>query len=290
MDDSEYPALFRSADQASNARQGLYLSLLKAEYGLLFVAAVLSMNVFSGATFYAAYAFVFVLLIVVLLTRSAAKPEQDWYKCRALAESTKTLTWRYVMRAEPFEEQGQAQLPKTEFRDHLYKLFTANRAAAEKIDPDWSADDQITAGMEARRDRSFEERKIMYMTDRVQDQRHWYVKKAKFNRDAARKWVAVGVVAYLTAMALAISRIRFPDWQGWPIEPVIVFATSVIGWVQIKKFNELSAAYTITAQEIGMIKPTLEAAASERDLSDAVNEAELAFSREHTLWIARQTN
>lgn len=290
MDDADYPALFRCADQASNRQQAFYLALLKAEYGLLLLAAVLSMNVFSGATFYAAYAFVFVLLIAILLTRYIAKPEQDWYKCRALAESTKTLTWRYVMQSAPFGAQPHAKQPKAEFRNHLHQLFTANRAAAEKIDPSWSADDQITARMDEIRDQSFDERKTQYIRDRVQEQRGWYARKAKFNKDAALKWVVIAVGAYLTAMALSISRIRFPEWQIWPIEPVIVFATSVIGWVQIKKFNELSAAYTVTAHEIGMIKPKVEAAASERDLSDAINEAELAFSREHTLWIARQTS
>lgn len=290
MNEADFPALYRCSDVASNSSQRVYLLLIKAEYGLLFVASILSMSFFSGATFYAVYAFVFVALMALLLVRSLMKPEQDWYKCRALAESVKTLTWRYVMRAAPFEDAPDVQIPRSEFRNHLHQLFAANRETAHKIAPSWSADDQISPDMEQRRALSLDARKAMYVQERVQDQRNWYARKAGANKTSARNWVVVGVLAYTIAIGLAISRIRFPNWQTWPIEPVIVFATSVIGWVQIKKYGELSAAYTVTAHEIGLIKPKVEAATAESALSDTVNEAELAFSREHTLWIARQTN
>ena len=58
--------------------------------------------------------------------------------------------------------------------------------------------------------------------------------------------------------------------------------------MQIKKFNELTSAYTLTAHEIGIIQGRLEEVDSEEDLSEFINEAELAFSREHTQWVARQ--
>ena len=102
MQYDSYPALFRSADDASNNKQETYLRLIGAEYAVLLVASVLSDSAFKGATFYLLYAFVFVLAVVLLLTRNLWKLQQDWYRCRALAESVKTLTWRYIMRAAPF--------------------------------------------------------------------------------------------------------------------------------------------------------------------------------------------
>jgi hypothetical protein len=71
---------------------------------------------------------------------------------------------------------------------------------------------------------------------------------------------------------------------------LIVIAASIIGWMQIKNFNELAAAYTVAAHEIGLIK--IRAAEVTRDdaFSEFVNDAEKAFSREHTLWIARQSD
>jgi len=98
------------------------------------------------------------------------------------------------------------------------------------------------------------------------------------------------VMAYLLAAALALSRIALPNWQYWPIEPVIVLAASLVGWTQIKKFNELSAAYTVAAHEIGLIRPLADGVKNDDEFSEFINDSEKAFSREHTLWIARQSD
>jgi hypothetical protein len=286
---ASYPALFRSADEASYQKQVIYLRLIGAEYSVLLLAAVLSLNVFAGPTFYLVYALVFVVLIVLLLTRTLLKPEQDWYRCRALAESVKTLTWRYIMRAAPFGDAPQLQGPREEFRNQLHRIFDENRATAEKIAHNWSADDQITSEMDSVRSLDLNGRKRYYATERVDDQRKWYAREAAANKNSAKKWVAVGIGAYALAGVLALARIRFPEWQFWPVTPIIVLASSVIGWMQVKKFNELGTAYTVAAHEIGLIRPKLDDVRTESELSDFVTDAELAFSREHTLWVARRT-
>ena len=89
---------------------------------------------------------------------------------------------------------------------------------------------------------------------------------------------------------MTLSRIAWPNWPYWPIEPLIVIAASVVGWMQIKKFNELTAAYTVAAHEIGLIRPMAHDANDDKKFSEFVNDAEKAFSREHTLWIARQSD
>jgi len=286
---ASYPALFRSADDASNKKQKTYLRLIGAEYAILMLASLLSDSAFKGPTFYLLYAFVFVVAIIFLLVRNFWKLQQDWYRCRALAESVKTLTWRYIMRAAPFSDGASPQGARAEFRNQLYRTFDENRAAADKIDPNWSADDQITAEMDHIRAFSLDERKKYYTTHRLNDQRTWYMHKAAENNESARNWVIAAVAAYVLAFALVLARIKFPDWGFWGIGPIIVFASSTLGWMQVKKFNELAAAYTVTAHEIGLIKPKLDAVSSENDFSDFINDAELAFSREHTLWIARQS-
>lgn len=289
MQYASYPALFRSADDASNKRQNAYLRLIGAEYAILLLASLLSDSAFKEPTFYLLYAFVFVVAVVLLLVRNLWKVQQDWYRCRALAESVKTLTWRYIMRAVPFADAPSLQDARAEFRKQLYRTFDANRDTADKIDPNWSADDQITDEMDHIRAFSLDERKKYYMTQRLNDQRTWYMRKAGESNRSARNWVIASVAAYALAFALVLARIKFPDWGFWGIGPIIVFASSALGWMQIKKFNELTAAYTVTAHEIGLIKPKLEAVDSENDFSDFINDAELAFSREHTLWIARQS-
>jgi conflict system pore-forming effector with SLATT domain len=282
-----YPALFRSADAASNAKQCFYLNLVKTEYVALFLAAILFMEIFAGATFYLFYAFVFLIGLAALLTRALMKPEQHWYGCRALAESIKTLSWRYMMRAQPFAGTYELIVARAEFRNHLRALFDDNKKIVEMVASDWSDGDQITSEMDRIRGLSLDERKSLYTSDRVREQRSWYSRKAGENKGNACKWVSIGVAAYVLAIGLALSRIEFPDWHVWPIEPVIVFASSLVGWMQIKKFNELGVAYTVAAHEIGLIAPRIDDVTSEAEFSECVNDAELAFSREHTLWIAR---
>jgi hypothetical protein len=264
--------------------------LIRCEYFLLFVAAVISTEMFESATFYLFYALIFVLSICLLLARAMMKPEQDWYHCRALAESVKTLTWRYVMQAQPFSSDLAPPAARTEFIQHIQRTLDENRSTAEAIEAEWSNQDQITAEMERLRRLTLEERKTVYLRDRVQEQRSWYNRKAISNKKLANMWIGLGVFCYVAAIALVLSRIRFTGWHYWPIEPIIVLASSIIGWMQIKKFNELGAAYTVAAHEIGLIIPRLLDVSSDADLSACVNEAELAFSREHTMWIARQSN
>jgi hypothetical protein len=284
----DYPALFLDADGAANGYQEKFLRLIRGEYAALFFAAVFSMSFLNDVVYYVLYAGIFVVGLVVLIVRAQSKPEQWWYRCRALAESVKTLTWRYMMRATPFEG-GHAEA-KRQFRDQLHKIFKENLETAQRITSDWSGNDQITLAMETARTQSLDVRMDYYLKYRVAEQRNWYRKKSQTNRALAQRWVWVSGSCYVVAGGLALSRIALPEWQYWPIEPLIVVAASIVGWMQIKKFNELTAAYTVAAHEIGLIRPMADAVTSEDQFSEFVNDAEKAFSREHTLWIARQSD
>jgi hypothetical protein len=289
LDASSYPALFRSADDASNRKQSAYLNLIRGEFFLLFLAAFLAMENFSGTVVSIAYAALFIISIGLLLTRTFLQFEQGWYRCRALAESIKTSTWRYMMGAEPFVKGASAD-SRRDFQQHLVRIFRANETAASAVSANYAAEAQISEAMEAVRQTSLRDRKTFYISQRVQEQREWYVAKAVKNRASVKTWVFVSVLIYAIAGLMALIRIAPTSWHFWPMEPMLVIASSIIGWMSIKKYSELAAAYTITAHEIGLIRPTIEDAETETSFSIAVNEAELAFSREHTLWIARQTS
>ena len=193
-----------------------------------------------------------------------------------------------MMHAEPFDEGKN--LARQQFRDQLHELFNVNRTSAEKIDERWSDEDQITAAMESIYSLSVADRIAIYLDGRIKNQRRWYDQKARWNRSRAIFWLTLGACAYIVAIALSMVRVRFPEWQFWPIDPILVIATSIIGWTQIKRYSELTTAYKLTAQEIGLISPKLNGVDTEIELSKFVNEAEQAFSREHTMWTARQTS
>ncbi|MCV5359976.1 DUF4231 domain-containing protein, partial [Escherichia coli] len=55
----------------------------------------------------------------------SVRPEKLWYGGRAVAESIKTITWRYVCRAEPF--QGDDQVARKDFHHTLKAIIEQNR-------------------------------------------------------------------------------------------------------------------------------------------------------------------
>jgi hypothetical protein len=169
-------------------------------------------------------------------------------------------------------------------------MFQQNIETAKIVTSDWSGNHQITATMTAIRASKRADRMAFYLRHRVDEQQDWYSRKGTENRSRAKTWVWASGTAYVIAGGMVLLRIAFPKWEYWPIEPLIVLAASIIGWMQIKKFNELAAAYTVAAHEIGMIRPKADSVTNEGKFSEFVNDAEKAFSREHTLWIARQSD
>lgn len=284
----DYPALYLAAGKLSADSQRLYLRLIRTEYGLLLIAALGSLELAKSRSYYVSYALIFFLSLGVLLIRYWRKPERDWYKGRALAESIKTSSWRYCMRSKPFADAHNLVERRAEFRDYLRGVLDANRHIGDKMPPEEATQDQITATMEATRALPLEERKAIYDTGRIREQRDWYSSKAAANKRASRRWMIFGVVAYGLAIATVLLRLVYPDWKWWPTEVFIVVASSIVGWVQVKKFNELASAYTLTAHEIGIIQTRISEIRNEAEFSDFVNEAEQAFSREHTQWVARR--
>jgi hypothetical protein len=269
-------------------RPASFLRLIRGEYALLIVAAIMSLDLTKERLFFVGYAFVFLASLAVLIMRSWKKPEQDWYKGRALAESIKTSCWRYCMRAEPFGDADNVAERRSEFRNHLRAILDANRHIGDRIPTDAAANDQITTSMEATRALPLNERKAFYEEHRIREQRTWYARKAGTNRTASRWWMVGGISAYTLAILLVLLRIAYPEPEIWPIEPLIVVASSIVGWTQVKKFNELASSYTLTAHEIGIMQSRVQEVTTEEEFSEFVNDAEQGFSREHTQWVARQ--
>jgi hypothetical protein len=283
-----YPALYVAAGEASNSSQRFYLWLIRSEYFLLMIAAILALDLSKEPIYFTCYAGVFFASLIVLLCRSLLKPEQNWYKSRALAESIKTSTWRYVMRAGPFDDAESVKIPRGNFRNTLKNILDANKHIGERMAGSSSVEHQISPEMETIRATSLSDRIAYYDEHRVREQRALYTLKAGTNKRAFNVWLGMSILTYVVASGLTLARISYPNWSLWPIDFFIVAASATIGWIQVKKFSELAASYTLTAHEIGIIQGRITEIEGEIHFSEFVNEAELAFSREHTQWVARQ--
>lgn len=289
MKHDEYPALYQSADESSVAAQSSYLWLVRLQYLLLVAASTAALWFDSSPKVLLAYAFIIFASTALLIFMSVKKPEKDWYACRALAESIKTSSWRYMMRAEPFGDNSNLREVNKVFAEYLQEILDANSHVHDCISRRPKSGEQITPAMNEVRTLTLDERRKFYRDVRIDDQRAWYVSKVKSNRRHFIAWIVICVIVQSSAIILALARASNPEmFSVWPMEPILVMASAAIGWIQIKKFNELASAYSITAHEIGIIQTRSQDVDNDKDFSEFVNEAELAFSREHTQWVARQ--
>src|ERR1035438_4959533 len=107
--EADYPALYLAADNASRLAQKRHLR---------FTAIILSALVLSAAlgTFSGIFHSISKLLAVasgagaaisfiVTSVRKAMRPDRLWYSGRAVAESAKSLAWRYMTGADPYPDR-----------------------------------------------------------------------------------------------------------------------------------------------------------------------------------------
>ena len=134
----------------------------------------------------------------------------------------------------------------------------------------------------------FEEKKAIYLKERIDDQRSWYANKSGKNRNASTKFFWLTIAAYGIAIVFLMVRIAQPDISFLPIDVLAIIASGFIGWTEIRRFDELASAYGLTAHEVGIIKSRYKSVTSIEHFSNFVSDAENAFSREHTQWAARR--
>lgn len=292
----KFPGLYDCASDVSEKEQKMYLRLIKIEYLLLLITSVTALLKFE--TQYLIATLILVLgLLACQLFRSFKKPEQTWYRARALAESVKTITWRYVMGSAPFNDisiKNDEKISTREFLQRLEEIKKVNDfdSIAPIAKPDFVHADAITDSMKVVRAYSLVEKKAFYREQRIQDQRIWYATKAESNKKANRNWlicIVVLIVVYLIAMLLVASNhIQKDDWFS-NVEPILIVITALIGWVQIKKHGELASSYILTAHEIQKLIQELSLLGDNpEEFEQFVDSAEQAFSREHTQWVARK--
>jgi hypothetical protein len=280
----DFPELFRIADETSlagqrrfihAARSRLVLAVGAAICGALsYLARIGTIEVLSVA---AAAAFATAFVIEVWLLSEA--PDRRWYDGRALAESAKTLTWRYAVGGSPFPlAQSDAD---DYFVEQLAELL--NDAGTTSIFP--SAEPAITPTVAAIRRRSLEHRRECYLRDRILDQQKWYADKAHYNGRRASIWRIALVVLELAGVVVAVLKAL-----GVIHIDLTSIASTMLGagvaWLAVKQHDATAYAYTLASHELWLIGARLQSVDDEESWAAEVADAEEAISREHTMWRA----
>ena len=285
VQESDFPALYLAAGKLSADAQQTFFRALKINLILLVLAAVLSI---AGTAHWLVAALQLLTLLGALACSVylfSIRPERNWYSGRAVAESIKTITWRFVSRAEPF--QGDDASARIDFQRTLGAIVQQNRGIAQSLTTHLQAP-QVTDAMLAMRARSLNERRRSYVDGRVNDQLAWYAEKAATNKRNSSVFFWALLVINAAAVVSATLRIGFLTAPFWPTDVLVAAAASLLSWMQAKRFSELSSAYALAAHEIGLIREQSEHPQAEDEFSTFVGDAENAFSREHTQWVARK--
>ena len=174
MKQTHYPSIYQSADELSLASQRLFFRFLFCNLFFLVIAAGISIA--NSSEILCAVLQVIVLLFALgsSIYLYAVRPDRDWYSARAIAESVKTLTWRYISKAEPFV-LGEAA-DRERFLLGLKQVVDQNKDIAKKLIGIQSMP-QITKEMSRLRDQSISDRLCFYVDQRVVEQLNWYKKK-----------------------------------------------------------------------------------------------------------------
>lgn len=288
MNEDDFPALYKSANSASLRAQRDYFNALRLYLFLLIFAALLSFGYPSNAYAAIGAAFIFLFTLGILIWLKVQKPEDIWYNGRAVAESVKTRTWRWIMRAEPFDQNMSEEQAKKEFLSDLKSILDQNRSLSRFLDWTPASGEAISASMVSIREKPWTDRLAIYASDRIDDQSHWYSKKSQLNKRLAKRWFIVSCISHCSAILLLLYRIKEPS-SSLPIEVVATAASAILTWVQAKKYSELNSSYALAAHEIILIKGEAVSVKEEKHLSEFIINSESAFSREHTQWSARKS-
>ncbi|MER7578262.1 DUF4231 domain-containing protein, partial [Streptomyces sp. NPDC126514] len=291
LTEDELPGIFKSADEISKQSQKEYLRWTRGRLQLAVTAAAAGIITASSKdgtwveklfVSVALVSFIIALMLEIHLLRD--RPEERWYHGRAVAESVKTLAWRYMAIAEPFPMGLSTDRAEEVLLARIQDLF---REASPNLPGLSVGVTQVTSRMRQVRDLELTSRKATYLEFRVSDQQAWYEKKAKENEQNSKHWrftlislEIFGIIATVVAL-LDISPI---DMEG-----VIAAAIAAGGaWLEVKQYDNLSSAYALTAAELGFVRATGESISDQDKWSDYVISAEQAISREHTMWLARR--
>lgn len=291
MSNQDYPGLYQGADEASTSAQKVYFLLQQIYLGSLIAGGLIGMltSLFSGSALkgtYTAMAIVLAIGLLVLWIGRARQDDNAWFDCRAIAESVKTATWRYMMITPPFQNHGAID---QEFISGLQEIRKARPECQKHFACVAAASNPpITDFMRTVRASAYEDRKHFYIEQRLCDQKSWYFRKAKLNAGESVRWfwwtAGLQSIAVIAAVIQASS-----GGVGFNMVPILTTcAAAVAAWSQMKRHDELKKSYALASQELNELEVIARSLANESDFPQLVEQIEEACSREHTMWCARR--
>lgn len=292
MRHSEFPNYFQASDNASIESQKYYVNVIRIDLISMVIASALAIYNYQATeskliVYVISGLFLLISLILTIILKTK-KYEDTWYQGRALAESSKTLTWRFVTCSEYFETTLDIAEAKKRFTTRIKELSDEFKELSSAMNPDTINLLVITPKMLEIRSFDLANRKDYYIKNRIEDQKNWYASKAKYNSKKYNFWFWTIVASQAISLISIVLLIKFPDLNWNLVGLFTTISASALSWLQLKQHQELKQAYTTATQELNHIVALADEITTEDNFSKFVLDSENAISREHTLWLAQK--
>jgi hypothetical protein len=289
----DYPTLYRESDSSAINAQKRHFWLVRTKVALLLViAGVASIAWSQEPNLRTSAAVVLAIFLVVSIVLSAImdmrKFDRVWFSSRAIAESVKTESWSFMMKVEPYDGTIPDSEAEERFLSRLDKILHLQPSVCSELTPYLQQGALITNHMRQMRNESLENRRTYYVQSRIRDQRSWYAKKAKWNKDREALWFIITWILQIAAAVIAIIVIGFRDLIINPVGILTTAGASALSWLHARSYRELSQTYGLVTQELALLEERANKASTEEKLAEIVLDVERTISREHTIWLARR--
>ncbi|WP_214226184.1 DUF4231 domain-containing protein [Pedobacter sp. B4-66] len=292
IEEVDFPSCYLDSDRSSLTAQRIYKRITYAILILLFITTFYNsasgmFNIYSNLPNKIS-AGLLLLTAIGSTLMFWLKPERNWYVGRAVSESVRTLTWRFIMKSEPFNNSDES-LDINELSLRFQDIM--NEAQKEHFIPKSNDIHQeiVTQKMKDIRRLNYLERKDIYSRERIQNQINWYQKKSVLNKRYADVYGALLVIFQLLAAVYLFFFYEYLKILNLA-EIMIFLSTATITLLELNKHKDLYQSYSLTKSELLFIRARFGAIQNDEELNEFVSEAELAISREHTMWLARRGN
>lgn len=292
MQYSDFPNYFQASDKASIKAQKHYINITRIELISMIIASALAIYNYqstqSKLVVYIVSGLLLLLSLVLTIILKSKKYEDVWYQGRALAESCKTLTWRFVCCSEYFETSLDLGEAKTRFVERIKELSDEFKELSIAMNSRTLNLPIITDKMIEIRTYNLDKRKDYYIQNRIEDQKKWYADKAEYNSEKYNLWFWCVIISQALSLISIVFLIVNPAFNWNFVGLLTTISASALSWLQLKQHQELKQAYTTATQELNFIVTLTDQLTTEDSFSKFVLDSENAVSREHTLWLAQR--
>ena len=291
INDKDFPSLYQSSNQAAIKMQQIcfsfrwwYLIFLILGSGVGAVATMIPED--FTIWFYVSMLIILLIGFVINIVSHVLRYDEKWFNCRSIAESVKTATWRFMMKATPFEEDS---LCEKIFISKISEINSHKQSTLRTLMPYQDSEAELISNfMRDVRNKNTEERRNYYLKSRLNDQKTWYTKKASSNTKAEDRWFYATTGMQFLAIVLAVIQAALTVFPLNLVPILMTCAAAAIAWSQMKRHSELAQSYSIAAQELGELEAISSTVTQEPEFCQFVNDVEYAISREHTMWCVRR--